>query len=253
MKQEKVIDMDGSGYEKNVTNLVRRSHASGLDLRKAEELGLFTRISNLVCAIHALNITACRLKGEVDNLFDMAGARRHEIKRELEAIDKAFDRFVSFFRGYQTLDGVRDMNEESEVLYHQFMRWCQIPEHWSLGDKQYTGAETEPLVTVECGNMDVNFYVSEIDHEDLSEPEESFCVTKYDRKTRQQETTEDDVDKASAQMVAKRMSVNDPENMYTVSKLTTYTRRTTYATPMKVFANGEMVGSYRKVLKSNNK
>ena len=249
MKYERVINNDGSRHEGKVIRLVRQNHTPGLDLEKAKELGLFTRISNLVCAIHALNMTACRIKGEVDNLFDMAGARRHEIKRELENIDRAFDRFVEFFRGYQTIDGVHDMNDEAEILYHQYMRWCQLPEHWALGDKQYTGAETEPLVTVECDNVDVNFYVSEIDHEDIEDPVEDYCVTKYDRKTRLQETAEDSVDKASAQMVAKRMSVNDPENMYTVSKLTTYTRRITYATPMKVFVNGNMVGSYREVLK----
>lgn len=252
MKNEKVINNTPSpGDIKKVMSLIRQHGAGALDTRKAEELGLFSRISFLVCAMHCLYTTAFRLQGEVDNLFDVAGARRHAVKMELENLAKAYDRFFRFFRDYQTMNGVREMNQESEEFYHQFMRWCKLPEAWTLGDPQQTELETTPMVTVSMPDRDINFYTTVIDTESLEEPDETYCVTRYDSKARTQETMEDDIDKASAQMVAKRMSANDPESVYTATKLVTKTERRTEAIPLKVFVEGNLAGSYRDVIKSS--
>lgn len=251
MKNEQVINNTPSPADvKKVMSLIRQHGVGALDTKKAEELGLFSRISFLVCAMHCLYTTAFRLQGEVDNLFDAAGARRHAIKMELENLAKAYDRFFRFFREFQTMDGVREMNEESEEFYHQFMRWCKLPELWALGDPQEVPTETDPMVRVSLPDKDLNFYTTVIDTESIEEPEESYCVTKYDRKARSQETVEDNVDKAYAQMVAKRMSANDPDAVYTATKVVEKTERRTIAIPLKVFIGGEMAGSYREIIKS---
>lgn len=249
MNKEEVIELNPTDADvAKVNEIVRRSHKQGLDVKMAEELGVFRRISFLTCAISTLNYTAFRLYTEVDNLFDSVGSNRHEVKRELDAVYKAFDRFIKFFRGYQSMEGFNEMKEETERFYHQFMRWCNLPEEWNLGDKQLTEPETDPLILISNEDKDLRFYRSIIDSEDLSEENVEYCVTKYNPATSTQETIEDKgLDKSYAQMVAKRYSANDPDGIYTASKLVTKEQRITEIYPLKAYGKGKLVGSYKKV------
>lgn len=255
MEREEVIELKPTEQEQaRAKELVQKNHKKGLDIEKAQELGLFSRISFLTCAVTTLYTTAAKITGEIDNLFQIAGSDRHEIKMELEAVHKAYERFARFFRNYQTMDGVNEMNEETEQFYHQYMRWCNLPENWSLGKKQLTDPETDPLILIEKPDKDLRFYRSILESEDLTEEEVEYCVTKYDPKVSKQETVEDGgLDKSSAQMVAKRNSANDPTCIYTASKLITKEQKITEILPLKAYENGKLVGSYRKVFKSQNR
>ena len=76
---------------------------------------------------------------------------------------------------------------------------------------------------------------------------ESWCVTKYDTREHKQTTVEERMDKASAMMVAKRMSVDDPDNIYTASMVRDYVERKTEITPFKAYKANETVGSLTKM------
>ena len=251
MNKEEVIEMKPT--EADVTKvkaLIRQNHSQGLDTKRAEELGIFRRISFLTCAASTLFHTSYCITQQIQDLFELAGSKRHEVKRELDAMQKAYDRFVKFFRGYQTSDGLKEMNEDVEQFYHQYMRWCNLPEQWELGDNQLTEPETDPLILIDKADKELRFYRSVLEAEDLTEEEVEYCVTKYNPATSTQEKVEDKgLDKSYAQMVAKRYSANDPDGIYTASKLVTKEQRITEIYPLKAYENGELVGSYRKVIK----
>ena len=50
-------------------------------------------------------------------------------------------------------------------------------------------------------------------------------------------------------MSAKRLSADDPENIYTATILQTFTEKRTDALPMKVYQAGEVVGNIGKEFK----
>ena len=58
------------------------------------------------------------------------------------------------------------------------------------------------------------------------------------------------MDKASALMVAKRMSVDDPYNIYTASMVREQMVRSTVVTPFKAFKANETIG---RITKQNGK
>lgn len=251
MNKEEVIELNPTDADvAKAREIVSKVHKKGLSIDEAERLGLFSRISYLTCAASTLNHTTALLIDKIQTLFIMAGSNRHEVKRELDAFYKAYDRFSNFFRGYQTSVGLKEMNEDVEQFYHQYMRWCNLPENWELGDKQLTEPETDPLILISKEDKDLRFYRSMLESEDLSEEKVEYCVTKYNPSTHSQETIEDrGLDKAYAQMVAKRYSANDPDGIYTASMLVTKEQRTTEVVPLKAYENGELVGSYKKVFK----
>ena len=251
MTNEEIIELHLTDDDTaKVRELVLRNHKQGLDVDRAAELGLFSRISFLTCAVTTLYTTGYRLFGKIDNLFELAGANRHEVKRELRAMHDAFERFTKFFRSYQTSQGLQDMNDDTEQFYHQFLRWCNIPEEWALGDKQMTEPETDPLILIDKVDKELRFYRSILEAEDLSEEKIEYCVTKYNPATSTQENIENKgLDKSTVGMVAKRYSANDPDGIYTASKLVTKEKRITEIYPLKAYENGELVGSYRKTFK----
>ena len=253
MTNEEIIELRVTDSDTaKVRELVLRNHKQGLDVDRAAELGLFQRISFLTCAVTTLYTTGYRLISNISNLFELAGANRHEVKRELKHMFDAYERFAKFFRGYQTSEGKQEMGEEVSQFYHQYLRWCNLPEEWALGDKQMTDPETDPLILIDKVDKELRFYRSILEAEDLSEEKVEYCVTKYNPETSTQETVEDKgLDKSYAQMVAKRYSANDPEGIYTASKLVTKDQRITEIYPLKAYENGELVGSYRKVFKNS--
>ena len=251
MTNEEIIELRVTDSDTaKVRELVLRNHKQGLDVDRAAELGLFQRISFLTCAVTTLYTTGYRLISNISNLFELAGANRHEVKRELKAMFDAYERFSKFFRGYQTSEGKQEMGEEVSQFYHQYLRWCNLPEEWALGDKQMTDPETDPLILICKVDKELRFYRSILEAEDLSEEKIEYCVTKYNPATSTQETIEDKgLDKSTIGMVAKRYSANDPDGIYTASKLVTKEQRITEIYPLKAYENGELVGSYRKTFK----
>ena len=251
MTNEEIIELRVTDSDTaKVRELVLRNHKQGLDVDRAAELGLFQRISFLTCAVTTLYTTGYRLISNISNLFELAGANRHEVKRELKAMFDAYERFSKFFRGYQTSEGKQEMGEEVSQFYHQYLRWCNLPEEWALGDKQMTDPETDPLILIDKVDKELRFYRSILEAEDLSEEKIEYCVTKYNPATSTQETVENKgLDKSTVGMVAKRYSANDPDGIYTASKLVTKEKRITEIYPLKAYENGELVGSYRKTFK----
>jgi hypothetical protein len=57
------------------------------------------------------------------------------------------------------------------------------------------------------------------------------------------------MDKASAQMVAKRLSADDKENVYIASRILQYTQKVKEVLPEKAYRGNEVIGNTRKVLK----
>ena len=83
----------------------------------------------------------------------------------------------------------------------------------------------------------------------VGDDEETWCVTKYDTKKHNQVTVEENMDKASAMMVAKRLSSEDSENIYTASRVREYMERKTDIVPFKAYKANETVGHLMKQFK----
>lgn len=254
MKEEHVIEMKVSEQAfRQVMNRVTRAHVRGLSIEKAKELGIFQRMSLLLCGMHSLNAAAYRVYGGVDYLLEILGAdKKHEIRVACGAFQRAFDDFMNFWsRYYNGGEAQMEMNGEVEELYHQFMRWAQLPESWGLGDPQNTEDDTDSLLVVrEDGNdRELKFYPSTLSSEIAEDIKESWMVTRYNRRTHQQVSEHEDMDKASAQMVARRLSAEDPENLYTASCVREYDQHVVEVLPMKAYKKDTLISNVRKVLK----
>lgn len=234
-----------------VEKKVRTVGVRGLDIEKAKELGVFNRISLLICAAHTSIMAAYRIYGGVDYLMQEAGARRHEISREMNSFEKSVDRFVSFWSGYYASgQSAIDMNDEVETLYHNIMSWAQLPESWQLGDAQHTEVSKEVAIKISRKDeRDLFFHKSVVDSELLEDVKESWCVTKYDERTKEHTTCEAGMDKASAMMVAKRMSAEDASAIYTASVVNEFVEKRTEVTPYKCYKSNETVGKLKKLVK----
>jgi hypothetical protein len=222
-----------------------------LDFEKAKELGFFTRISNLLCAAHASIMAAYRIYGGVDYLLSEFGGRKNEIAREMNVFEKAFTRFVNFWTDYYAHgDAVREVNEETETLFRRIMEWAQLPMTWNLGDPQRVEDNgIDVAIRIDTDDKQYTFRKTVLDGDMVGESEESWCVTKYDTKEHVQTSIEEGMDKASAMMVAKRLSQEDAENIYTASVVRTYMERKTEVTPFKAYKANETVGRLMKQFK----
>lgn len=249
MEENRYLELsESSVVVDDVTKRIQTTGVRGLDFEKAKELGLFTRISNLLCAAHASIMAAYRIYGGVDYLLGEIGGRKNEIAREMNAFERAVDRFISFWTTYYAHGKAgQEVNEETEALFRHIMEWAQLPYHWNLGDKQRIdddGADIALRMNVE--DKEYTFRVTPLKEELLGEGDESWCVTKFDRKEHKQSTVETNMDKASALMVAKRMSADDPDNIYTASIIREQMVRQTVVTPFKAFRANETIGHITK-------
>jgi hypothetical protein len=201
--------------------------------------------------MHACICAAYRIYGGVDYLLTEIGAKRHEIKLVCNQFEKDFDRFLVFWarEGYQTSDGRLDMNKETEALYLNVMRWAQLPLSWSLGDPQHVEDAVDVVIKIEIGDRVLKFHRTVEKSEMLSDVEESWCVSRVDTQTLQQVVVEDGLDRGLAQMIAKRMSAEDADRVYTATKIETITERRIEACPIKAYIGGQTVGDVRKVFK----
>jgi hypothetical protein len=180
----------------------------------------------------------------VDYLIDQLNARKNEIAREMNMFDKAFDRFVKFWTGYYAHGtSGREVSYEAERLYHKIMEWMQIPEAWQLGEEQRTKSLREGCIRIDLPDDKVfTFYKAELNHELVGEPKETWGVFCYDPKTGKQTSVNTDMDKASALMVAKRLSDENPDNIYSASIIRDLVEKRTEVMPFKAFKANETVG-----------
>ena len=254
MREEQVIEMKVSEVAlRQVMNRVTQAHVRGLSVEKAKELGIFQRMSLLLCGMHSLNAAAYRIYGGVDYLLEILGAdKKHEIRVACGAFQRAFDDFINFWSRYYNGGSAQvEMNGEVEELYHQFMRWAQLPESWALGDPQNVADETESMLVVreDSSDRELKFYRSTLSSDVIGDIKESWMVTRYNRRMRKQVSEGEDMDKASAQMVAKRLSAEDPDNIYTASCVREYDQHVEEVLPMKAYKANKVIGDIRKVLK----
>jgi hypothetical protein len=132
MNNELHIPLHRAIDKEAIRKRIQHVGVKGLDIDKAEELGLMSRISNLLCAMHCLMMASNNIYGEVNALFDLAQIKKHEIKRACQEFQQAYDRWYKFWREYQTVGGVQEMNREAEDLVEQYMRWAGLPVRWEI-------------------------------------------------------------------------------------------------------------------------
>lgn len=251
MKNEVTIPLHRAIDSEYIKERIKRVGIKGLDVEKAQELGLMSRIANLLCAMHSLTMVSHRLYGEVDYLFGLARVKKHEIKAACKEFEKAYDRWYNFWRDYQTVDGVKEMNEESADLLEQFMRWAQLPVHWELGDPQEAQSDREPMIELDKGDRIWRVFRDVAESEIVGDVKEEWAVMQSDRPDGRSTMTCvcRGMDKASAMMSAKRMSSNDSGRLYTASKFETFTEKRLEVVPYKAYLDGEMVGDVKSVIK----
>lgn len=250
MEEKAMLELDGSSVvADDVEKKIRTTGVKGLDFEKAKELGFFNRISNLLCATHASIMAAYRIYGGVDYLLSEFGGRKNEIAREMGVFEKSFTRFINFWTDYYAHGGAaREVNEETEVLFRRIMAWAQLPMTWELGGKQRTDDDDlDVAIRIDTDEKQYTFRNNTVNTELVGEAEESWCVTKYDVREHKQTTVEENMDKASAMMVAKRLSAEDADNIYTASVVRDYMERKTDITPYKAYKANETVGRLTKM------
>ena len=227
----------------DIKNKVQTTGIRGLDIEKAQELGVFKRLANLFCVIHASIMAAYRVYGGVEYMLDQMNARKNEIAKEMNAFEKAYDHFVRFWTDYYAKGKTgKEVAFETENLYHKIMEWMQMPEAWQLGDEQRTPCGKDLAIRVDMPNEKVfTFYKTELSN-DVIESNETWGVLCYDPQTNIQVCENADMDKASAMMVAKRLSVENPTKIYSVSIIRNVLERKTEVVPFKAVKNNETIG-----------
>lgn len=249
MKEEVIDLVEVEEVEKDIEKRIKTTGIKGLDFEAAKRLGIFQRISYLLCTMHASIVAANRIYGHVDNIFGELKAKRNEIKRETTLFEKAFDRFISFWTQYYA-HGVAgsEVIFETERLYKQIMRWCQIPEDWQFGDPQRIEDDVDLAIRINSDEKVYTLRNSEFGFETL-DCNESWGVLKYDVVENKTVTVEDKMDKASAIMVAKRLSAEDKDNIYTAVIVSDIVEKKIRVSPFKAFRDNETIGSIIKNFK----
>jgi len=242
---------ESSVVEDDVIKRIRTTGVRGLSFENAKELGFFTRISNLLCVTHAAIMAANRVYGGVDYLLSEFGGRRNDIAKAMSDYEKAFTKFTDFWTGYYAHGNAGiEVNEETETLFRRIMEWAQLPYKWELGDPQRIEDDgLDVAIRVNVGDKQYTFRNTVVDGKTVGEPKESWCVTKYDTREHTQTCVEQDMDKASAIMVAKRLSAEDRDNIYTASVVRDYVEKKTEVTPFKAYKANETVGRLVNVKK----
>lgn len=235
-------------------DIEKRIHTAGvrgLDFEKAKELGFFTRISYLLCATHASVMAAYRIYGGVDYLLSEFGGRKNEIAREMNVFEKSFERFIRFWTNYYAHGNAgHEVNEETEVLFRRIMEWAQLPFEWNLGDEQRVDDNgLDVAIRMNIGEKEYTFKKTSFDETVVDNGDETWCVTKYDTREHKQMTVEENMDKASAMMVAKRLSSEDTQNIYTASVVREFVEKKIEITPFKAYKANETVGRLTKMTK----
>ena len=252
MEEKGLLELkESSVIADDVEKKIRTAGVRGLDFEKAKELGLFNRISNLLCAVHASIMAAYRIYGGVDSLLSVFGGRKNEIAKQMNDFERSYDKFVRFWTDYYAHgEAAKEVNEETETLYRRIMEWAQLPYQWNLGDAQRTDDNgVDIAIRMDVNDKTLTFRTTAINEEIVDDGKETWCVTRYDTNEHKQVCVEENMDKASAIMVAKRLSDNDKKNVYTASFVRDVVERKTIVTPFKAFCANETVGTLTKQTK----
>lgn len=252
METEFILELNNATeYEKSAYDRTRYTNVRGLSLEDAKKTGFFERIGKLLALLTVANGAAYRIFGQLDYMLSEYGVQKHEIKKNCRDFDSAFNRFLSSWKSedYFLKESNRDLNEDIDSLYNIIMHFGRIPKVWHLGDSQMTEEEEDYVIRVDNGDKWLDIKRSLCSSTVIGEPVEEWCVTKYDMKSKKQETVYTNMKKADAQMVAKRLSAEDGDSIYTASVLTTSTEKRVVATPMKVYRDNNVVGDVKKVFK----
>jgi hypothetical protein len=133
------------------------------------------------------------------------------------------------------------------------MRWAGLPVRWELGQRQDAVGDREPLIEIERDDRIWRLY-RDVAERELTEDEETdreeWAVFSSNRPEDKETMTcvERGINKADASMVAKRMSANDPERIYTVCRMQVVKERRLEVIPFRAFLSGQTIGSIKKVL-----
>ena len=239
----------GIRIEEDIEKKAKTVGVKGLDWDKAKELGVWQRISYLFCAVHSSIMAAYKIYGDIDVLMSELGVRRNSIAKAMNDFDVAYERFVKFWSDYYSDKAVhKEIHEEIDNMYHKVMHWAQLPETWQLGDSQRIPSKQATIRINTEDEKVINLFTSVLNSETIGEPCESWCVTKFNTKDKKQETVNTNMDKASAMMVAKRLSADDKENIYTASLIREVTEKRTEVVPFKAYMSNETVGKITKLL-----
>lgn len=248
LRSEKMIEdnveMDGVVEIANdIKKKIQTTGVRGLNYEQAEKLGVFKRIGNLLTIMHSTITAAYIAYGEVEGILDDLNARKMDISREMNMFEKAYDHFFRFWSSQFDKGVSRIANIESDILFHRIMEWMDLPEKWKLGDEQRTRKAKDNSMRVFLPNDEhYTFYKCEIKNDIVGTPKESWCILCYDTKTRKQTVTNSNMDKASALMVAKRLSNENPEKIYSVNIVRDFVESKTEVIPFKAFQNNNTVG-----------
>jgi len=251
MKNEIVVPIHRAIDKEAVLGRLKGLGVKGLSYDDAEKQGVITRVSNLLCAMHALTTVSQLVYEQAAVLFDACGMNKHELKRACAEYQKACDRWFKFWESYQTADGAREMDNESADLYEQFFRWAQLPIRWSLGDRQEAPRDTEPLIEIDREDRIWRVYRDVAECDVVLDDREEWAVMRSDQPDGSSTMTcvERGLDRGLAFMSAKRMSANDPGRLYTASKLESLTEKRMEVVPYKAYYGGEIVGDIKNVIK----
>lgn len=246
---EEYIEMKNSvDVSERVEQKIRNVGVKNLDYKTARELGIFERISYLLCAMHQCVTAAYQIYGLVDNTLSMIGGKKAEIKKTCTDFEKSFSRFNSFFIGDKHVIDEKAMIQETDAFFEHIMRYLDIPVEWVAGQPNRTECKTDIAIRIEREEgSDLTFHRCEVYNEPMKEPVEKWCVTMYNERERKQEAIYTDMDKATAIMSAKRSSANDPDNYYTASILIERDERKIDVTPYQVFRENKSVGTIKKM------
>ena len=243
MERESLEIVGGVEVADDIEKRVRTTGVRGLDYEKAQELGVFQRIANLLCVIHSTIMAAYRVYGGIDYLIEQINARKNEISREMNIFDKSFDRFINFWtKYYSSSANGREVTYETERLYHKIMDWMQMPESWQLGEKQRLERKNANIKVLMPDGKLLYFFKTETNKNTEETQDETWCVCRYDKDKCNQIVVNDNMDKASALMVAKRLSDDDKENLYLACIVRDVVDTHTDIIPFKVFRNNDVVG-----------
>ena len=250
MKGDRVIEIpDAAEVGKNIEERVRNVGVKNLDFAQAQEWGIFQRMSNILTVMHTTIMAAYMVYGEFDYLADIMHAKKNEVKREMNIFEKAIDRFFAYWTSFYKDKSVKKtVALQAEMLSKQLMKWMQVPERWKFGEPQQTDEPYDVGIRIVNGEEIYTFNAASLDVEPIA-CEETWGVLKYDPLANKQMSVCDNMDKASALMVAKRMSDEDKEHYYTAAVIREITEKRVDVVPLKVFKANEIAGSITKTLK----
>lgn len=251
MKRYDAIELVGKAeIEESARKRIATTGVRGLSFEKAQELGLFTRISLLLSTMHTTIMAAYKVYKQVDDLLDAFGGRRNDIAKACKDFERAADKFIGFWTDYYSKGGsLKDVDYEISNMYRNVFKLTGVPEKWVLGGAQSEeNTNADATIVIDNGDKLLRLSGSTI-NEKVSSCKESWCVTKYDVESQTQVCVHSDMDKSSAAMIAKRLSSEDKCNIYTISQVLEVEKSETVVTPTKAFQANGTIGKIGKTIK----